>query len=889
MNSHLALLAHGKPLTLPDDASMDIEMRNPLFNDDEMFSLPMTLPLDGNREFLKNMEDINSNLRPVDVEHTPIQILADGLPMGSGMLVTQEDERLEDSISVSVDAAEQSFRDLISDLECQDVPLKDQILIGEKIGDVTAYINFWYHAKVNVGGKKGVYEYSSLPSHMTGTMNPQALGFSYPGICETIPDTPQWAKSGGNSITYPNKHTVRIPQVETSFINVTDAYPEKPYCNARVAYKHYDVEISETSETTSDSIVLPKDSTGLPYDKSPYWVLEADRPQSGLCFYVLYFLDCLFKHLGVTFDNSEILAVEDMKHLCFFTTKCGYDEGTEPLYGGTKENPLLKNTDQVNEWLNSRGCGGQLIVGEPETKTVEEADVYRENPMTGELEFFKNFKVGDNAESIELISEVSGYNITANVYAMYANSENFPDESVSTVLDSLENAFGIKFSYDYEKKHVKAYFIRDVFRKQSKTTVPFNANFISMNKVAEKITGVRMRYSAEDDKKDQQKYLRDSYRNKNMDYDTDYNYIDYPQDRTVYRQNIYKDIFREVSNNDKNVYIDLTTGNAYRVKVDKDASTIKDLRPVLFEVGTWKGVEFGDCSSINEDFVQEFAIDFSPVSFNDVNYHLERQMAYGELTGTTPDGYDFRIKNFNETSNQPILAAFVDEDMEHEFVLQEIHSPVSNAVADIPIVQQLRLRESYDPSKTEDGNSPLQSYNWGFSLALMRGGGTNMTFQSYAGNYDGFGNSKWRTVAGEYALTSDSMDQFGNDFDYNGIFEGIGPGERFSLKIRAYKQPEWANQPLCNSDVMDEQGNITRKIRSRGLFDTFLIDYAYFLVNRKKYIVRCNTTVAQVADIPNHWKEWWLINGKKCLINKVNTTIDIQTGMGEVELEVYSL
>ena len=53
---------------------------------------------------------------------------------------------------------------------------------------------------------------------------------------------------------------------------------------------------------------------------------QGDRPQSGICFYVLYFLDCLFAHLGVSFDNSALMAVEDMRHLCFFTTHCKYDE-----------------------------------------------------------------------------------------------------------------------------------------------------------------------------------------------------------------------------------------------------------------------------------------------------------------------------------------------------------------------------------------------------------------------------------------------------------------------------------------------------------------------------------------------------------------------------------
>lgn len=326
-----------------------------------------------------------------------------------------------------------------------------------------------------------------------------------------------------------------------------------------------------------------------------------------------------------------------------------------------------------------------------------------------------------------------------------------------------------------------------------------------------------------------------------------------------------------------NVYVDLTTGNAYRVKVSGDATTANDLRPTLFEVGQWKGVEYGDCSTVNEDFIQDISIDFTPITFNDVNYNRELLLASGNISGTK-DGKVYSITNINKESLQPILAAYVDEDMEHEFVEQRIRNTVSSSWADFYFTEILNLVESYDPSDTDDGNSPLQSYDWGTALAVMRGGGSDMTTQPYDYNYDGFGNSKWRTVAGQYALTSDTMDMWGNVYDYNGSASGIGNGERFSLKLRAYKQPEWASEPLCNADV-----------RGRGLFDTFMYDYAYFLVNRKKYQIRCTASVAQIADIQNHWKEWWLIDGKKCLINKVSADIDVKDGLGEVELEVYSL
>lgn len=872
MNSKLVILANGQPMALPDDFSISVDLQNPLFNDTEMFSYPIELPLEGNRHFLKNLDDINSDLRPVNFEHTPMQIIADGIPFASGTAVMQEDEVVDGSLSLNIDASTQSFDDLIADLECRDIPIptadKQDLKIGEKIGDVKVNIKYKYHARIKYDGKKDDDDvYSDKDDELSSTIQPQALGFSYPAVCEVTGSKQQAVQDSVR--TYSNGSVIK-PKVKTSFINVTDAYgsstrytnasPAK-FCNARVCYKHY--ALDDEGQTSSD-VVQSKDATNLFEDKSPYWVLDADRPQSGVCFYVLYFLDCLFEYLGVQFDKSALLAIEDFKHLCFFTTHCEYDTD---IAHGSSDSPFFTNLTDINNWLSSRGCGGQFELEDPVAKQVESFDVNGESKVVG----------NDSIQSITLESTITSYSISANILNMYANADNFPDESVSNIIEALENAFGIKFNYDYEQKKVTAYLIRDVFRKQNAQPHPFNASIHTIQPISEKITGVRYRYSTESDLKDQKQNVKDAKKGLNTDYDTDYDYIDYPKESTVYRENLYQDIFKNISSGDMNVYVDLTTGNAYRVKVSGDATTASDLRPTLFEVGQWKGVEYGDCSTINEDFIQDISIDFTPITFNDVNYHRELLLATGNISGTK-DGKVYSITNINKESLQPILAAYVDEDMEHEFVEQRIRNTVSSSWADFYFTEILKLVESYDPSDTDDGNSPLQSYDWGTALAVMRGGGSDMTTQPYDYNYDGFGNSKWRTVAGQYALTSDTMDMWGNEYDYNGSASGIGNGERFSLKLRAYKQPEWASEPLCNADV-----------RGRGLFDTFMYDYAYFLVNRKKYQIRCTASVAQIADIQNHWKEWWLIDGKKCLINKVSADIDVKDGLGEVELEVYSL
>ena len=896
MNSHLSIKLDGQDMTLLPDQTIDLELSNPLFNDVDMFSYPFNPPFENNRHLFRNLDDPDSDIRPVEMEHRQAVVYAEGLPVISGVSVVQEDETLDTGMSMNIDASTRSFKDLIGDLECRDVPVKDKLQIGEKIGNVKVTVTYDYMVEIKIQKKDWIRQWG--PSEpISGVFEPQALGFSYPGICQETEGHAARHSTREKRRDYENGKTVNVPEEVTSFINVSSEYgstvnsPYKneqgqtvpwPFCNARVCYKHYALDKSD-NESTADWTVMPKDGKYQYEDYGPYWVLDAKRPQSGVCFYVLYFLDCLFDHLGVTFDKQALMDINDFRHLCFFTTHCKYY--TEPT-GKT-----LSGFDAINEWLDSRGCGGRLSVDDPEEKNLDSFVV----AQLGEYEVGK-----DDVEQIKASGTITTRSITADIQAMYANSDNFPDVSVQEVLDAMEAAFGIRFHYDYEQNKVTAYLLRSVFR-DTDNILDFHGQVVSMHKMTEKITGFRQKYSAEGTDREQEQYIRRQKR----DYNTDFDYREYPEGRTVIDKT-YTQIFQNISANDMNVYVDQTTGNAYRIKVDKDAATASDLRPVLFEVGALHGISVGDCSPENEDYVKEYEIGFQPIMFNDANYYQELLAAQGSVNVQTPQG----TKRLTVKSNaQPVLAAYVDEDMEHEFVPQKINNVITNVLVDIYLTENLETVESYDPSGTEDGNSPLQHYDWGLAVAMMRGGGTDMKVQQYDYDYDGFANSKWRTVAGLYALATDSIDQMGNEYDYNGVSEGLGGGERFSLKVTGYKPfrykyvgdslkistdpREWGDASWlvpCSNDIVNlVTHQVETKIRTRGLYDTFMSELCFFLLNRKKYKINVLTTVAQIADIKNHWLSRWRIGQKVGYINKARCQLAVDRETREAEIEFYAI
>ena len=1183
MHSHLDIKVNGKSLVIPEDSSLSVEEKNPLFNDVTFFSYPMQIPVEGNREVLKNIAHRDSDMRAMDLEHAEASIFAEGLPLNSGQVITQDGSEIKDTFEFNIDAQQQSFSELIGGLECQDVRVKDRLVIGEKIGKV--FYKYHVHGEEyyfdSETGVKATAPYpfetpffqKIKPSNENiftydgsgDTDSMQALGFSYPARCNGFPKAD--TENGE-------------PVIKESFINVALPYPF-PYCNSRVAYAHPGI----SADGTETEGTVKGNSQKGDSDFGQYWCLDAFRQQSGICFYVLYFLDCLFEQLGVSFDKSELLEIEDFSRLAFFTTQCHYNEELKhynvtfnnggasynslsaalaaisdedrtpgmdiafkgvdgkyvrysPLTTAWSSNPSdwsgpfvaeVLSDDEISEWTESRKTGGTIKmsvhVGRParRSKNYEEyyelPNEYIEGSGTfSHDDMYSTFPVkvtfnppkskDDWATWRNYYRKVEGeVHFETEIYDMVANSENFPKTSVSSVISSLENSFGIRFLYDPEKRSVTARLLRNVYK--TKVCRRFNGTVLSMIPLNEKITGVRMAYSAESEAKEQKNNVRYGIR----DYNTDYDYIDYPKERTV-TDLTYQTITSKVASTNRNVYIDLTTGNSFRIKVDSEAKDIISLRPTLFQVGQWKGVEIGDCSEQNKDYVKEFISEITPLSLNVIN-----------------------AKDYNSDTTgsvSPVLAPFLDVEMEHEYLEQRIQN-VAKDIAEprytkvrttkyegdyngygfpeniqILITQSLKLQESYDPTQTEYGNSPLQDIDWGLTLAVMRGPGTGTsgyispgdgstaialtweqfkvimsdkfgpvggnsfssnisigdfydsissrpdgetlddnialtigmlksalsvaftmgvgrgtrycwlrdvlyntligqsygyfwtvnntkvycytlsdalddflaaeyTFHSYYINpminklesdlsqgkytrdsvilsqcnltvglfldeltsardylktniewmsayshylisesrcenlspqsasggsagtgtgsqiinydrgYDGFDNSRWRQTIGVYAMTSDSMAPKGETFDYNSQEEGDGGGERISLMIRSWVQPEWSDVPLCNDDERDDFGRILYRIRTRGLADCFMAEHIHALLHRKPYKVEVLATVAQLLDIRNHWEDRYELDGKVGFINIVKYNVLKATGVHKAELEFYSI
>ena len=537
------------------------------------------------------------------------------------------------------------------------------------------------------------------------------------------------------SMTY----IVNVDQGKTmhfAFPNVSFPYDANhPYCNARICVKR-------TDDYNPDLDV-------------PYWVYDADRSWSGICFYVAYFLDCLFKHLGVIVKENHLSEVEDMLRLAFFTTKCEHELGEE------------------------------TVVDDPELP----------------YKSYASFSVN--------VEGYSSAKFESKVYKVYATNKNFPSTDVASVLDALFNAFGLKVMSNPNENAVYIYYMRDILRDSSIQDIE-GVRVTNRSYSYNKVRGVKMTYGGNEE-------------------DTAFNYSDWSN---VVVKDEYRDIIKEITPFNKNCYVNRKTGNKYRIKISEETEKngdVKKLYPSLFEVAT-----FVDCVKGQDgESVEELKIPFTPVIENDVT--LES------------------LKDSDADITSQRLAVLVDVEMKaksdgwQSATYKAIRPDGSSAEVTSSMIQ-IKYNNPQNYDVVANDSNPMLTHDGGFMLGVMRGPGREAGTEVFLENYDGNGNSAWTTVVADYAFTADTMDAYGNRYDYNGATEGGIADQANSISLKTHIQTA-QELGLKDKDGNPIDWNIDVTAAKRGLADRFMSEYMHFLLNRKTVSMEVDTTLSQLTSL----------------------------------------
>ena len=515
---------------------------------------------------------------------------------------------------------------------------------------------------------------------------------------------------------------------------------------------------------------------------SPYQVLDVDRPWSSPCFYVAYFYKCLFAYLGYMVKEDHMCDVEDMKRLAFITTKCEHRLGTKESMG---KRDKIKAGKYVDAWL----------------------------------------KFDDVDYELDVV-----YN-----YPVYATEKNFPETDVSSVLESMFNAFGLKVVANDKDNTISIFYMRDILRDNEVIDAPMKVNDLQV--AYSKVTGVKMTYDGDDK-------------------DTAFHYKDYSTEiRTISYQQLMR---TNISAYDKKLYVVPATGNKYRIKIDEDAEKEgdeKNLNPVLFEVAQFSDYVVGEES----DSMEELSLGFTPLIENDIRSNYERY-----------------------NTNTQTLALYVDGaevDKPGKMSLRAIGQGTHTWFGGghtwwIDLHQNLPIRYA-----EEQQENPVTAYDCGFMLGVMRGAGNKSGYAIQIENYDGNGNSAWVAVEDEYHTTADSIDAYGNHYDYNGTIEGGVVGLEDTISLKTHIQTA--------KDVgLDADWGIYSTAAKRGLADRFMSEYMYFLLHRKTVSMDVDTTLSHLTSLS--WFKQLRISDTVGRLKSRSYTLT-NSGVTDMSIELYTI
>lgn len=658
-----------------------------------------------------------------------------------------------------------------------------------------------------------------------------------------------------------------------------------------------------------------------------YSVHEASYNNSAPCFFVAYVFQLISKTLGLHIEHNGFDSVPDFNRLAIVHTNAEY-------YWQDNEGQAIKGLP-LNDFFdyesyNDKGNAVLQLNAKARFKSDPTVRI-TVIPLSNDLYEKNEQGIITGYHQKKATYRISPKDATRNdnnsiVYEAYASSKNLPDITFQDFFDGILNGFGARIIYSSAYGSLNIVLLKDILRQEGYEDLPCTVTeryVIHTNK-----RGFRLKYSSSQSHKQNPITSRITYTEGNDD--TTYNYYDYRRPVVFNsKENSfgYKELLTKINDSNKNLYIDENTGNAYRIKVDKDAGKQEEWYPSLFEVGGYRDVALGDCS--DTETTEEITIGFSPLISNDVSF----KKIYQSMSTTS------RTNLFDEREDvQPKYAMYMESEVHAQEgsdisepskwythtctyddlsfgeveILDGVKSPILRADCNILFCSAY----CYDYASGE----PFHEGDCDFTLAVLRGSGSDAHKETVEYDYDGEGNNAWVQVAGsDNECTADNVNTLGSFYDYNGPDTGLGYSTSLSLKLKAEKpynggrkrysevsKKEYLEEDFltkerqaCDSDghlLYDDNGfavmepsyyPVRGAVARRGLFDLFYADYAYFVLHRKLAVISVQMEIAQLAQIDLTKK--YMIGDIVGWVKKYSYTLSADTGLSIVTFEIYYL
>lgn len=795
---------------LDDDASITITETSEILANGDVWSMSFSLNVHANAHIFGTSGEIHGGRLHDQIHKRRARLWVEGIPLYLGYLLLDDetDVDADGNVDVKFESGQKTFSAQIEGSNAQEVSVGD-VVIGvalnrKRVSNINSSANpifedeAPFHAvSFTLDGLEGYAEkknelqdaykatysygprtYTKSTSHVTG---------NFPAKTPHVQRWPKLVKSYGKIFN------VEWGEETIDYTNVQTAYDDShPFCNINICYP-LKVKNDEGEEVVTRGYTVRlahgKDTT----DGGDYQTRFNNAPN----FYLLYFIDRLFRDLGITIEENQAKGVEDLRRVFMLNYGCHYEEiedeydesnsselnshatpsGFTSRYGqyyipiGSRDDKacLVKGQNSSGQYV----AGGERGLDHPGKVLMRDVTITKNGETlleAGSLEgfvqgawfFLNRFGYFQNKSLLSIDrTEAEKENMAYSAYLAYATGENYPDVEISEIVTAMETMFGIRFLFSRDYSRVRIVLLRNVFRSDEVQDITCDI-IGGMSKTESSIRGFRMTYGkGSDDTNYYYKGFNDMFPRASTtwkDTSDKHNYSLWKLDA------LYVEIKQQVSAMNKRCYVTPINGNAYGVKVDEDEDV---LFPTLLNYADFIDAEDGDCTGESQT-IKEVECGASPVIMNNVN-GVYASLFGGDLKAPAPDIIGTDEEQIDKCWEKAgWIATYGRMTTESVSVRYTIGELVLQGRLDVFLAEgfRIRLKDNYGVSNV---GTPFDEATPGLQFGIMRSSGDDAYIFAAADELEDEGNDYWEQRPGSGAISHpDTCDEYGDQWDYNG-------------------------------------------------------------------------------------------------------------------------
>lgn len=667
---------------LPENASITITDTSEIFASGDVWSHSFTLNVRANVHIFGTAGDMHGSRLHEQINKRRARLWVEGVALYLGYLKLDDEVEVDSkgNVDVSFESGQKTFDEMIEGAKANQVPMMSDVRIGVALWRKRKIeLNIKLKLSATIIGKDDID-----PINVYNDKLVQHAGKEF-----EIRHTADGEKDIDAVQLYPRmvfpkgkflNRDAGLTEENINCLNTDNPYDEShPYCNVALCYQKSGYEKVDTNGNVT------VDYSSEPEAQRGYEVMPVNRVNSAPNFFVIYWIKALMKHLGIHIEENQMMDVEDMRRLFFVNTNCAY-----------KEPKIIRGSNHDSGFGRYKFGGAVSLIAEQELKQSEDQDkkgigitsFEAGNPTTSGWGGIYDIHISGQSMSIISVEQLKDSYTEDNNYFhdAFATSECFPNVDISEVIKAIETGFGVRFLFSDSYQRVRIVLLRNVFRNTDIQNI--ECEIIGNDvKVENCIRGFRMTYGDSDDTHFYYKGFADKLPHKKeiwVDESDKHDYSKWDLNAD------YSTLIRRVSAFDKTCYVDPKTGDAYGIKIDKDAKRYRDLHPSLFEYAGYMDAEDGDCTGEDET-IETIQVGFAPAIMNDVNFEQERDQQPGVDTNQQfalfvdatmrprrPD-----LKDLPDDEKQPGVKSYNDADAVYDIdKLYAEDSPAKNMMAD---------------------------------------------------------------------------------------------------------------------------------------------------------------------------------------------------------------